>query len=268
MEIGRVNLVCNVAKESMSIIRSAKTIAGYYKTSLLRRLIPNYRKSFDFSSEINHWEWVLSHLSELPADVRSDFQNRMNPERLLQEPLATLIQSLPKPWRILDIGCGPLSTIGLRVGNEKIELIGVDPLADTYHNLLTDAAITPNCQLIQSDCSDLAQRFAEQPFSMTCSINALDHAIDPLGVIRQMAIVTASGGYIFLRHAENEGIRERYQGLHQWNFSIQRGHPTISDGVTTRYLLDSLSDLVLKDAKHEVAEDTRYVVFLFQKRKT
>jgi SAM-dependent methyltransferase len=253
----------------MSIIQSAKIIAGYYKTSLLRRLIPNYRRSFDFSSEINHWEWALSHLSECPADVRFDFQNRMWRDRLLQEPLATLIQSLPKPWRILDVGCGPLSTIGLRVGNEKIELVGADPLADTYLKQLADAGISPNCQqLIQTDCSDLAQRFPGQPFSITCSINALDHAIDPLRVIRQMTMVTSPNGYVFLRHAENEGIRERYQGLHQWNFSIRRGSPTISDGVTIRSLVESIPKLTLIHAIREVKKDTPYVVFLFQKRET
>jgi SAM-dependent methyltransferase len=230
--------------------------------------MPNYRKSFDFSSEINHWKWVLSQLAELPDDIRSDFQNRMSRDRLLQEPLVTLVQSLPKPWRILDVGCGPLSTIGLRVGNEKIELVGADPLADTYLNLLTDAGISPNCQLIQTDCSDLAQRFAEQPFSITCSINALDHATDPLGVVHQMAAVTSTNGYLFLRHAENEGIRERYQGLHQWNFSIREGFPTISDGVATRFFVDLVPELKLIHATREVDGETRYVVFLFQKRET
>jgi SAM-dependent methyltransferase len=234
----------------------------------MRRLIPNYRRSFDFSSEASHWERVLRDLSELPADVRSDFQNRMSPDRLLQEPLATLIQSLPKPWSILDVGCGPLSTIGVRVGNERIELLGADPLADAYLNQLTAAGITPNCHLIQTDCSDLPRRFSEKRFSITCSINALDHATDPLRVIRQMATVTSSNGYVFLRHAENEGIRERYRGLHQWNFSIRRGSPIISDGAVVTFLVEALPELRLIHASREVEKGTRYVVFLFQKRET
>jgi SAM-dependent methyltransferase len=250
----------------MRAIQYARTIAGYYKTRLFRRLNRNYRRSFDFLSEVNHWKDILYRLSELPVDVRSDFQNRMSGGRLLQEPLATLIQSLPKPWRILDVGCGPLSTIGLRVGNENIELFGADPLADTYLTQLADVGITPNCRLIQTDCSDLALRFSEEPFSITCSINALDHAVDPLRIIRQMAAVTVPGGYLFLRHAENEGLRERYHGLHQWNFSIRRGSPTLSDGVRSDFLVGAFPELLMINATREVQGGTRYVVFLFQKR--
>jgi SAM-dependent methyltransferase len=192
----------------------------------------------------------------------------MRQDRLLQEPLATLIQSLPKPWRILDVGCGPLSTIGLRIGDERIDLIGADPLADTYLNQLTEAGIHSNCELIKTDCSDLALRFSGKPFSITCSINALDHAPDPLQVIRQMVVVTVPNGYVFLRHAENEGIRERYHGLHQWNFSIRRGFPTLSDGTAIRPLVESLPELKLLSATREVEKGTQYVVFLFQKRET
>jgi SAM-dependent methyltransferase len=257
-----------VGSKGMKAIQYARTFAGYYKTSLLRRLVPNYRRSLDFSSEVNHWNHVLGRLSELPADVRADFQNRMSQDRLLQEPLAALIQSLPKPWRILDVGCGPLSTIGLRVGSETIELFGADPLADTYINQLTAAGISPNCHLVQTDCSDLAQRFSELPFSITCSINALDHAADPLRVIRQMTAVTAPSGYVFLRHAENEGIRERYHGLHQWNFSIRRGIPTLSDGVTANSLVEALPELKMINSHREMERGTAYVAFLFQKRGT
>lgn len=252
----------------MKVFQHAKTIAGYYKTSLLRRLVPNYRRSFDFSSEVNHWKHVLNHLSELPVEARSDFQNRMSQDRVLQEPLATLIRSLPKPWRILDVGCGPLSTVGLKVGSETIELSGADPLAETYVNQLADAGISPNCELIQTDCSDLAQRFSAQPFSITCSINALDHAADPLRVIRQMAAVTVPNGYLFLRHAENEGIRERYHGLHQWNFSIRRGTPVLSDGVTIQSLVEALPELRILNSQREIERGTTYVAFLFQKRET
>ena len=249
----------------MSIIQRAKTIGGFYKTALLRRFIPHYRQSNDFSSEIGHWKRVLSSLSTFPEDVRSDFENRMNPDRLLQEPLATLIQSLPKPWRILDVGCGPLSTIGLRVEAESVELFGADPLADTYLSQLVEVGVAPNCKLIQTDCLDLMERFSQRLFSITCSINALDHARDPLEVIRQMAAVTATNGYVFLRHAENEGIRERYRGLHQWNFSISKGLPTLSDGVTITSLAEAIPALRLISAVREMEKETRHVVFLFQR---
>jgi SAM-dependent methyltransferase len=249
----------------MSIIQKARIVAGYWKVSLLRRLDPNYRKSFDFSQETTHWKCLLTDIEKLSEEVRADFLNRRNPARVLQEPLASLIQSLPGPWRILDVGCGPLSTVGLWAGNKRIELIGADPLARVYLELLKETGIAPNCELIETDCLDLEQRFSQQPFSITTSTNALDHAPKPLEVIRQMALVTSRNGYVFLRHAENEGIRERYNGLHQWNFSIRRGAPTISDGATCIALTNAIPEIQLLSATREKLTGVAYVEFLFQK---
>jgi len=248
----------------MNLVQKAITVAGYYKTSLLRRLNPNYRKSFDYPEESQYWKYLLTHLETCPPELKADFLNRMNPNRPLQEPFTNLIRPLPEPWRILDVGCGPLSTVGLWVENKKIELIGADPLADEYTNSLKEAGIAPNCQLVKTDCLDLVQRFS-QGFSITTSNNALDHAPEPLQIIRQMAMVTAPNGYVRLRHVENEGIRERYHGLHQWNFSIKKGVPTLSDGSIVQALPDNLPELELVQATREKLETT-YVIFLFRKK--
>jgi len=47
--------------------------------------------------------------------------------------------------------------------------------------------------------------------------NALDHTFDPWRALRQMIEVSKPGGFVLLRHARNEAVRENYLGLHQWN---------------------------------------------------
>ncbi len=52
-------------------------------------------------------------------------------------------------------------------------------------------------------------------------MNSLDHSIDPVYGIKQLLHVTKSGGWVLLRHAENEGLAGGFSyGLHQWAFTI------------------------------------------------
>jgi hypothetical protein len=41
--------------------------------------------------------------------------------------------------------------------------------------------------------------------------------------------VTRPGGWVVLYHAENEGQREQYNQLHQWNFTCEDGAFVIRD---------------------------------------
>ena len=54
--------------------------------------------------------------------------------------------------------------------------------------------------------------------------NALDHAVDPVLIVENMLGVVRSGGHVVLRHTRNEGVRQSYVQLHQWNFDERGGH--------------------------------------------
>ena len=59
--------------------------------------------------------------------------------------------------------------------------------------------------------------------------NALDHCIDPMRVLIEMAKICKIGGSILLFHADAEGIFENYSGMHKWNITEQKGNMYIFD---------------------------------------
>jgi hypothetical protein len=55
-------------------------------------------------------------------------------------------------------------------------------------------------------------------FDIVYSCNALDHAYDPLMAIRQMVAACKPVGAVVFEGNTNEAVRQRNQGLNQWNF--------------------------------------------------
>ena len=122
--------------------------------------------------------------------------------------------------RVLDIGCGPVSHVGTCSDRWRIEVLAVDPLADEYRRLreefdLTDCGVAP----IRGEIETLVQVVRERSFDIVYCRNALDHVRDPLSGIRQMIRVLRPGGSCWLVHSSNEGEKQDYGGLHQWNLS-------------------------------------------------
>merc|ERR1712216_653830 len=70
---------------------------------------------------------------------------------------------------------------------------------------------------------ELASYFAEDFFDISFSLNALDHAQDPMLVIRQMVIVTKPGHDVIIDGHSNEAVGEQYTGFHQWNNACDDG---------------------------------------------
>jgi SAM-dependent methyltransferase len=123
--------------------------------------------------------------------------------------------------RILDVGAGPLTILGKRLDDVKVEITAVDPLAGGYNALLQKYQIIPPVRTQWCEGEQLAARFRADSFDFAYARNALDHAHDPRVVIEQMVIVTRPGGWVILRHYPNEAQAARYKGLHQWNFQLR-----------------------------------------------
>jgi hypothetical protein len=70
----------------------------------------------------------------------------------------------------------------------------------------------------------LIDHFGPDRFDVAYSRNALDHAVDPVLIVENMLGVVRSGGHVVLRHMRNEGVRQSYVQLHQWNFDERGGH--------------------------------------------
>jgi len=121
------------------------------------------------------------------------------------------------PLRVLDIGSGPISTQRMRARPYPVELICVDALADIY-NLLLDEFGYADCPRIHKiRGEELTRFFARDSFHLVNIANALDHCEDPAQTVAEMFEVCRAGGRLEILSVENEGEREGYNGLHQWN---------------------------------------------------
>jgi SAM-dependent methyltransferase len=188
----------------------------------LRRLAWRWR----LPTEIGHWDtWLRTRGMEDPAD----FARRIAPDQPLQEHLKKLLpQSNGRPYRILDVGAGPLTTVGKVCDGSKIDLLAIDPLASVYDMLLDKNGITPPVRTKYGEAEQIAEMYTEGSFDLVHAANSLDHAHDPVAAIKAAARVVRPGGHVFLEHILNEGAREGYGGLHQWNFGVEDNSFTIA----------------------------------------
>ncbi len=184
-------------------------------------------------TEVGHWDiWLSTRGMSDPAD----FARRIAHDQPLQEHLKKLLpQSDVRAYRILDIGAGPLTTVGKVCDGRKLDLVCIDPLASVYDVLLEKNGITPPVRTKFGEAEQVGQMFEESSFDLVHAANSLDHAHDPVAAIKAAARLVRPGGHVFLEHILNEGDREHYGGLHQWNFGVEGDSFTIasSAGQTT-----------------------------------
>lgn len=146
------------------------------------------------------------------------FQERLAHERGFQPYLDELVD-LPAGAivRVLDVGSGPLSQVGTASDRYRIEITAVDPLAHTYRKEL---ALEQRGVVTRRGTGEtLIHDFPPRVFDLVFCRNALDHTSEPLLAIRQMVRVCKAAGAVFLSHSTDEGRKQRYRGLHQWDFS-------------------------------------------------
>jgi SAM-dependent methyltransferase len=202
-------------------------LAWHQLTSMLdrfgfRRLAWRWR----LPTEVGHWDiWLRTRGMSDPGD----FARRIEPDQPLQEHLTKLLpQPNGRPYRILDIGAGPLTTVGKVCHGSRIELLAIDPLASVYDALLEKNGITPPVRTKYGEAEQIAEMYEDGSFDLVHAANSLDHAHDPVAAIKAAARVVRPGGHVFLEHILNEGAREGYGGLHQWNFGVEGDSFTIA----------------------------------------
>ena len=168
----------------------------------------------DISHELNFWDYILeSKGGEWPGD----FQRRMDPDSQVDD---FMRDKLPKSAQVLDVGAGPLTTVGKRRGEDRITITAVDPLARDYDRLLRKHGIVPPVKTILGFGEGLYEQFGSNRFDLVNAQNSVDHSDNPMQVILEMIAVTKPGGWVTLLHHRNEGERQGYRGMHSWNFNM------------------------------------------------
>jgi SAM-dependent methyltransferase len=174
------------------------------------------------NEELAYWS---DHLSTGGGKYPDGYAYRFDPaaevaDPALREILGAITQ---REVSVLDVGAGPAPFLGYRFPGKILSVAAVDPLADDYNLLLERAGIVPPVRTERLEGERLVERFGHDRFDIAYSRNALDHAVDPTLIIKNMLAVVRPGGYVVLRHARNEAVRQRYRQLHQWNFDERGG---------------------------------------------
>jgi SAM-dependent methyltransferase len=178
------------------------------------------------AEEVGYWEgWLSTGGGTWPGDFAYRFAADAEVEDSLLRALLGVMKN--QAVSILDVGAGPVTTVGRRFDGAPLTVVAVDPLADEYNRLLAKAGRVPPVRTAQVPGERLLDHFGHDRFDIAYSRNALDHSIDPVPIIEQMLAVVRPGGYVVLRHARNEAIKESYVQLHQWNFDEREGQLVI-----------------------------------------
>lgn len=210
------------------------SLCGKIKTEICNRLpkilslIPILNKRTIISwkigcfAETSYWDkWMRTKGGGWP----DSFKRRTDPESKLQKPIRELID-LPEgsEIKILDVGAGPVTNLGYCWEGYDLKISAVDPLANEYDKLLKKHKINPPVRTIYCDAENLRSVFDEDSFDFVYAKNCIDHSYGPFESIEQMLSVIKPGCCIYLQHALNEAVNEKYKGLHQWNFFEEDGH--------------------------------------------
>src|SRR5882672_9093724 len=100
-----------------------------------RRLPVESRWEKHAPDEVNYWLYALK-----TPETRSRFADRLNPnKKVTTMSLRRALDEISTPdISILDVGSGPLTSVGQTYPGKRIEVTAVDPLADEYIALLRD----------------------------------------------------------------------------------------------------------------------------------
>lgn len=167
-------------------------------------------------SEVEFWRvWIRTR----GAFWRDDYARRLRVDTALDDQAASLLPTnVPAgEIKILDVGSGPLSGLGVTHKGERLDVIAADPLAKAYQRMYQEFNVIPPIPVKLAFAEDLTVFFQKSEFDLVVCQNALDHTFDPWRALRQMIEVSKPGGFVLLRHARNEAENQKYSGLHQWN---------------------------------------------------
>lgn len=155
------------------------------------------------------------------AEWRNDYRMRLDPNQPLNVELALHAAKLEKPViDVLDVGAGPVSTVGKVLPDKAVRLTPIDLLAANYDRLIAEFKVPVPIATIAGDGERLVEQFGPASFDIVFAQNAVDHMEHPLVAIDGMIECCRPGGLVFLRHQENEGKANSYSRLNHWDFFL------------------------------------------------
>ena len=189
----------------------------------IKRLGPAARWPSITKDEVPFWYSLLDENNHDPnlwwgPETRAIWTN---PEMLLEDYLTALIKTPEPRVKILDVGAGPLTSLGKKWPGHNIEITAIDANAPEYDLLLQKLGINPLVRTTYGIAEELS--FPSSSFHLVHAQNSIDHCRDPIKVILEMVRVVRPGCCVYLDHRIREGRVEKYMTNHQWDLFPKRG---------------------------------------------
>ena len=150
--------------------------------------------------------------------LKGSMDKRLNPKRKLRKDVRPYLPKDQKNLRLLDVGAGPITRLGYKWGERKIDIEALDVNGDLYREMFQKHQVTPPVITKTSEAEKVDELYEEDSFHFAFSRNALDHCYDPIKAIQNMVKLIKPGCYVLLLHRRNEGHSQGYRGAHLWNF--------------------------------------------------
>lgn len=131
---------------------------------------------------------------------------------------------------VLDVGAGPISQLGTVGHSVDVRMTAVDPLAPAYDVILELLRVARPTPTVFGVAEYLSGQFEAGSFDLVHARNALDHGLDPVAAIHEMAGLVRDQGWMVLDHGDREADRQAFKGLHQWNLFVTAGRLHVEGG--------------------------------------
>jgi SAM-dependent methyltransferase len=158
---------------------------------------------------------------------REAFAYRTDPRAEVTPDIAELLGD-SETLDVLDVGSGPLTSLGKYCAGRKLNLRAVDPLAPEYDAMLRRHGIRPLVPVEKMAAEELSDRLPEDHFDLVFARNCVDHSFDAVRSVLEMLKVVKPGRHVYLKHSQNEAVKRNWKGMHQWNLAVEDGDFTIS----------------------------------------
>ncbi|MFO0792268.1 MAG: class I SAM-dependent methyltransferase [Pirellulales bacterium] len=155
--------------------------------------------------------------------------------------------TVPRPLKVMDIGCGPVSMLRWGAIQGDIAITGLDPLIEMYTLVLArhglDRLERIRChQEVNGVAEDMDLLLPDQLFDVIYTQNALDHTQQPSVVVENVSRHLAPLGLFAVQVATREGTRQNWDQLHKTDIYVANGQIMFAhqDGIEHPLLPETL----------------------------
>lgn len=214
------------------------------------------RWQMSLRTEVRFWDGFIKHKGY--AAYAKEYQFMVQADAELRAEIKALL-----PYReglsIIDVGAGPMTMMGKRYEGRQVDITAVDPLADAYDQILERYDVVPAIRTRKCAAEELETKFGEGVFDLAYARNSIDHTYNPEAAVLEMLRIVKPGSYVLLEHIQNEAIKENWEGLHQWNFSMVGGDFIISSRMERVNFSEKYRDVCETECVHDEERDWVWV---------